>query len=434
MTVRRPPIDPAEVPLPRYMRVHWNSNSGETSYRAEASTRMRNAGFPVPYMSFGTDLQTALALYDAVWAPVLKNWNENAASIPVVDQKVYGSLEWFLDEYRGTERYKALSEATKKDYVGRVRCISGLVMKNNRFGGQQIGKIPLKWITEAVVDDLYAQHVVMTEIDEQGNEVVMTEIDEHGNEVESRRERTAKGNFEACRAVINALKRKYKHLLPDKENPFCGVHMPYSVDSPLPIPDPFLGRFTRRSDEKGLDSVSAIALYAFEFEVRATHFPSRTDVSDFRGPNHEDEIFVRAEKVGKSAYFYLENDDGELLYPKLTERLTKLKGDRKTGPMFLCERADKTRVWRPRELRAVIKEICEEAGLPPLNLSQFRKGGLSESGRAGLTPGQITSQSLHDNWHILQKHYIDNNAESAMAGQEKRLEYRRKKARRGSTS
>jgi hypothetical protein len=419
MKLRPQTIFQSEVPLPPYMRTHWNPNSGVTHYRVEASTRMRDAGFPVRYMSLGTDLGRALAMYDEHFAPVLKNWKESAASIPVVDQKVYGSLEWWLDEYLKTERYKNLAERTKQDYVGRIRRICRFNMKTSRFAGQQFGKIPIKWITEAVVDDLYSEFVVTVG------------IDEHGNEVEIRRNRTAKLDFEACRAMINALKRKFKHLLPDKANPFCGVYMPYRANSPLPVAHPWLARFIRKSDEKGLHSVSAIALFCFELEARVTHFPYKMGVSDFRGPNHEDEIFVRAEKVHKSAYFYLENDDGEPLYPQLTARLTKLKGDRTTGPMFLCERADKTRTWKPDELRAVVEEICTDADLPPLNLSQFRKGGLSESGKAGLTPAQITSQSQSGSWAVLQKSYIENNAESAMAGQEKRLHYRGKKAKRG---
>jgi hypothetical protein len=407
---------PALLP---YMRYH-ESRTGQTFFRVEVSTRMRRAGFPVPYLSLGTDLERALAIYNERVAPLLEAWTEKGAAIEVDnDSSTYGSLEWWHAQYKNTERYRALAGTTKADYDARIRrCCSHLV-KSGRFAGQRFGSIPTKWITEADADDFYAEYVVKLKTDEEGNVV------------EERRQRTAKLDLEALRAMVNALRRKYRHLLHEKTNPFAGMFMPYRGKSPIPAIHPWLARFVRTSDAKGLMSVSAIVVFLWELKARPTHTPYKMKVTDFRGPNHEDQVYVVSDKTHQCGWFWLENDDGQPLYPALTQRLAALKGKRSTGPMFLCERAEKPRPWKPAELRAVVAEICHEAGLPHLTLSQFRKGGLAEAGEAGLSEWQIVSQSLHLEPGRVLKHYLQRNAETAMGGQELTLKYRAKKAKRG---
>jgi integrase len=143
-------------------------------------------------------------------------------------------------------------------------------------------------------------------------------------------------------------------------------------------------------------------------------------------------VHVKSHKTHQNAYFYLFDDDGEVLYPMLTKRLDELKGDRTSGLLFVSERSEpgKARAWTVSELREVVAEICKEAGLPHLTLSQFRKGGLSEAGAAGLSTSQIMSQSLHLTEEAVQM-YIDKNAEVAMGGQQLRLKYRGKLQKRG---
>lgn len=404
--------------LPSYMR-HHESPTGEIFFRLEVSTRMRLAGFPLPYLSLGTDLDQALAIYRERVAPLLAAWREKGTAIEVdSNNPTYGSLDWWRAQYKSSERYKALSKTTKGDYDNRIRRCCSHVLKSGRFAGQRFGSIPTQWITEADADDFYAEYVIRMK------------ADDDGNIVEARRERTAKLDLETLRAMVNALSRKYKHLLHDKSNPFAGMFMPYRVDSPAPAVHPWLARFVRTSDAKGLKSLSAIVLFLWELKARPTHTPYKMQVSDFRGPNHEDQVYVVSDKTHQCAWFWLENDDGQPLYPALTKRLEALKGERTTGPMFLCERAENPRPWRPTELRAAVAEICTEAGLPPLTLSQFRKGGLAEAGEAGLSEWQIVSESLHLNPRVL-THYLQRNAETVVGGRELTLKYRAGKAKRG---
>lgn len=410
-----------DVPLPPYLRAHWNEGSSVIHYRIDVSTRMRQNDFPIRSMRLGTDLHRALAIYDAQFAPILAAWKENASALAVDRKPVFGSLEWMHVEYKKTERYKALSATSSSGYDKSIRRCCNHVMLKGRFAGQLFGRIPVRWITEDDADAFYAEYVVKVRTDGEGKKTV------------GRRERTAKLDVETLRAMINALMRKHKNLLYDKTNVFSGVFMPYRVVSPVPVPLEWLARFIRASDRKGLNSVSAIVLYAWELLARVTHFPFEMHVDHFRGPNHEDELFVDAEKVHESGWFDLWNDDDELMYPALTERLAKLKGNRfgEEEPLFLSERSDRTRPWKPTELRAVIAEICEDAKLPKLTLSQFRKGGMAEANLAGLTPAEFVATSMHKDYATVKKHYTQRSPELAAAGQAKRLGLRRKKAKRG---
>jgi hypothetical protein len=99
--------------------------------------------------------------------------------------------------------------------------------------------------------------------------------------------------------------------------------------------------------------------------------------------------------------------------------------------MFLSERSDRARPWTPAELRAVIREICDDAKLPRLTLSQFRKGGIAEANLAGLTPAEFVATSMHKNYGTVTKHYTQRSPELAAAGQGKRLCLRGRKAKRG---
>ncbi|MEH2515333.1 integrase [Bradyrhizobium sp. AZCC 1610] len=172
--------------------------------------------------------------------------------------------------------------------------------------------------------------------------------------------------------------------------------------------------------------------YSTNFEARISHFPHKMTVNDYRGPHHEEEVFVRAEKVDRERYFLLHDDNGKPLYPALIQRLDKLKANRTSGPLFVCEESTpgEPRAWTSGKLNRVVSDICKEAGLPHLTLTQFRKGGLTESGTAGLTTTQIMSQSIHLTEQTVQI-YLEKNQEVAMEGQKLRLRWRRKKAKRG---
>jgi len=416
------PVAYEDPPLPPYMRVHENKRSGLVHFRCEASTRMRGDGFPLPYLSLGTDLHQALSNYDAQFAPVLKAWRENAAAVALDLEPVLGSLEWAYVEYKKTERYEALADETKVSYGKSIRRCCKYVSKTGRFAGQRFGTVPVAWMTEADVDNFYSEYVRKTEIDDKGNETV------------EKRSGMARNDIQTLRTMLNALKRKHPNLvLHNKGNSFAGVFMPHEAESPPPVALEWLAPFVRTADRKGLESVSAIVLYCWELEVRVSHFPYKMVCDHFKGPNHEDEIFVDAEKVKDKGWFKLQDDDGNMMYPALTERLTKQKGNRYgKEPLFLSELSERTRPWRPAELRAAIKEICKDAGLPPLSLSQFRKGGMEEAHLAGLTPAEFVATSMHANFGTVLKHYTKkHNPELAMNGQSKRIDLRGKKSKRG---
>jgi hypothetical protein len=402
--------------LPAYVRWH-ESPSGDIYYRIEVSTRMRNAGFPIPYFSLGTRYDEAMETYDREFRPVLKAWKESKSSITVEAGPVYGSLRWALTIWKSRRRWRALSKRSQGTYEDAILRLSDHTVRGGRFAGTAFGDLPLKAISEGFADDVYEEYVYV--------------VDKDGNVTDVERPGMARQDFQTARTMINVIKRKYKHLLFEGGNVFEGMDMPHRKVGRAPVTDPQLARFLRGADRKNLGSVAAIALYGYEMFGRAESFPFKATVDYFRSPGHEHEIFVSQQKVGKTSWFDLFNDEGEPLYPELIKRLTKLKGRRKEGALFPCERAatGQIRPWRKAELSEAIKEICEAEGLPPLVLSQFRKGGLTESGEAGLTTSQIMAASMHtveDTVHI----YIEKNKEVAAGGQQKRLAYRERKARR----
>lgn len=402
--------------LPPYVRWH-EATSGDIYYRLEVSTRMRKAGFPIPYYPLGTRYDEAMETYNREIRPVLKNWKESKSSIAVDAGPVYGSLRWALAEWQTRRRWRALSKRSQGTYEDAILRLSDHTLRGGRFAGSGFGDLPLKAMSEGFVDDVYEEYVYV--------------VDKDGNVTDVERPGMAKQDFQTARTMINVIKRKFKHLLFEGGNVFEGMDMPHRKVGRVPVTGPQLARLLRGADRKNLESVAGIALYGYDMYGRAEDFPFNATVDYFRSLGHEHEIFVSQEKVSKSRWLDLFNDEGDPLYPELIKRLTKLKGRRKEGTLFPCERATagQIRPWRKADLSKAIKEICEAEGLPPLVLSQFRKGGLTEAGEAGLTTSQIMAGSMHtveDTLHI----YIEKNKEVAAGGQQKRLAYRERKARR----
>lgn len=408
-------MNTSETPaLPAYVR-HHESPSGKIHYRFEASTRMRQAGFPIPYMRLGTDLEAAFVTYESAIEPVLNSWQAKRLEISIETTAIPGTLTWMHQEFQKTLRFKAVSPITKSNYNNAIRRCCNYVMPTGRFAGQRFGDIPMNRITAPDADDFYAAYLV-----------IGTTIDADGNTVEILRPGAAKYDVETLRTMVNEVSRRYEQLLHKRTNPFRRMHMPHHPKGAPPVVYEWLIRFLEEADARGLWSVSAIVLFCWETMVRVSHFPYTMTVADFRGPNHENQVRVVAHKVRKEAYFYLENRQGKPLYRELSKRLAKLKGKRTSGPLFVCERSEPNhpRPWRVRELRKVVAEICAAARIPHCTLTQFRTGGLTESGEAGLSPWQIMSQSLHDDPNTL-KRYIERNARLAMGGRERRIDYRR---------
>ncbi|MEZ2144904.1 hypothetical protein AAE026_21830 [Bradyrhizobium sp. DN5] len=409
-----------QTALPPYVRHHWSESKQMTFFRFEASTKMRKDGFPITGLSLGTDLTTALATYDSEVLPLLEARRQNGLAIPVESGPLYGTLEWLSRKYEATVRFKNLVKITQKTYVNSIRRCCNHVMQKGPLAGKRFGDVPMIQITPALVDDFYEEYLFVTD------------IDQNGKPVQRKRSRTAKDDIHNLRAMVNGTKRKHAHLLHKGVNPFEGAYMPHRSKGAPAVTIPQLATFVRASDRKGLFSVSAIALFAWEMEARVSHFPYKMTVNEYRGLHHEAEVFVRAEKINQERYFLLHDDDGKPLYPALMQRLDELKANRTSGPLFACERSapDKPRPWSRKRLYETVAKICEEGGLPHLTLTQFRKGGLTESGTAGLTTTQIMSQSIHLTEQAVQI-YLEKNQEVTMGGQKRRLRWRRRKAERG---
>lgn len=406
--------------LPPYVRHHWSKSKRMVFFRFEASTKMRKEGFPIQYLSLGTDLTTALATYDSEVLPLLETRGHNALVIPVEDGPTYGTLSWACQTYEKTTRFQNLAKTTQDGYRKSNRAGCNHVMRSGPYAGHKFGDIPLLKITPALVDSFYDEFLFVLERDKSGKSVTR------------KRSATAAGCVHNLRAAVNGIKRRYGHILHNEVNPFEGVYAPHKKKGPPAVTLPQFATFVRAADRKGLFSVSAIALFAWEMEARISHFPYKMTVNDYRGLHHETEVFVRAEKVHEERYFLLHDDDGKLLYPALTQRLDKLKGYRASGALFVCEESapDKPRPWTKARLYKAVADICKESGLPHLTLTQFRKGGLTESGTAGLTTTQIMSQSIHLTEQAVQI-YLEKNQEVTMGGQKRRLRWRRRKAERG---
>lgn len=407
-----------EVVLPPYVRVHF-SKSGNAYFRFEASTKMRSSKFPISSLPLGTDFTAAIERYSRDVLPLLKTWRQNREAIPINDGPLYGTLSWAFEMYKQTMRYRHLAESTKGTNVNSIRRCCNYVMQNGVFAGRRLGDIPIQKLTPTFADDFYEEYLV-------------TKMDKDGNPLHKKRSRLARNDIQTLRTMLNAIKRRYGHLLHNGTNPFEGIYMPHRAKKALGVNLPQLAAFVRTADKMGLSSVSAIVLFAWEMQARVTHFPFDAKVEDYRSKFRRDEIFVRAEKVDDAAYFALFNDDGEPLYPALIQRLDALKGERTTGPLFVRDKSDSDQptTWSPTPLRKAMAAICRAAGLPNLTLTQFRTGGLTESGSAGLTTTQIMSQSLHKLEQTVQI-YIDRNQEVTKEGQTRRLNWRCNKAKRG---
>lgn len=404
--------------LPEYMRSHWSASKQQTFYRFEASTKMREAGFPVPTMPLGTNLRTALARYERELLPVLQGWWDRSA-IVVEAGPAYMTMDWALERYEQTLQFRNTREVTQiNNRYGALRCCRH-VMQAGPWAGIRFGCIPVPEITTALADQLYEEYLY-------------TKTHADGSTVREKRSRVARNDMHILTTMLNAIERKYEDLFYKGANPFAGLRTWHKAKGPRGANLAELAAFVRTADAMNLRSVSAIVLYAWEFHARVSHFPYSARVEDYRSKFHEDEIFVRAEKVDDERYFSLVNDDGELLFPALTERLDEMTEKRATGPLFVWEEspAGRPEPWPLKRLQETVVEICEKAGMDRLTLRQFRKGGLTESGNAGLTTTEIMSISMHKTEQTVQI-YTEKNQAVAAEAQEKRLRFRQKKLKRG---
>jgi len=405
------------VALPPYVRVHI-SERGRTYFRFEASTKMRSNKFPISSLPLGTDLAAAIDKYNREVLPHLDDWRQNRLIAPIQDGPLYATLSWASETYKKTIRYQHLAEITKKTNDRAIVRTCRHVIQSGIFAGQRFGDVPLSELTPALADQFYEEYLV-------------TKTDKDGKTSYKERSPLARNDIRILRTMLNAINRKHGRLF-HNENPFKGIFMPHKAKGPAAVNLLQLATFVRTADMMGLSSISAIVLYAWEMQARVSHFPFEAKVEHYRPEGHGDEILVRAEKVGDERYFRLFDDDYEPLYPALIQRLDALKRNRTSGPLFVCEQSASghPEAWKCDDLRKAIAGICKAAGLPNLTLTQFRTGGLTEAGAAGLTTTQIMSQSMHKNEQTVQI-YIEKNQEVTLQGQTLRLKWRRNKARRG---
>jgi len=404
--------------LLEYMRSHWSPTRRQTFYRFEASTKMRSAGFPMPYASLGTNLRNALAKYEREVLPLLEAWWERGA-VSVETGPAYKTLEWALKQYETTIQFQGNALKTQMGNRHTISVCCRHVIQTGPWAGVRFGAIPIPEITPALVDQFYVEYL-------------HTKTNRDGSTVNEKRSRQARNAMHILSTMLNAIKRKHENLFYKDVNPFLGLRTVHKPKGPRAANVAELTAFVRTADSMNLRSVSAIVLYAWELHARVSHFPYCAVVGDYRGRFREDEIFVRAEKVSDERYFFVVNDEGKVLFPALVERLDELKGQRSTGPLFVCENShpDRPEAWVPKKLNKAIAMVCKNAKMDHLTLAQFRKGGLTESGSAGLTTTQIMSMSMHKTEEVLHV-YTEKNQEVAMGAQEKRLAFRVKKSKRG---
>lgn len=354
---------------------------GRYSFSWEAPLPARKGGFLPKFEKLGFD-PAAANLRGAELNERLNEWRASKNCVVIEKHPwPYGSVGWYSEEFVKLckRRSRNLRPRTQVYYAKTLRAVCVHRFRNGEFEGLHLGDVPVSQVTEALADYLYDETFCVEE------------LDDDGQKVERERHWMANDYVECLRLLFNKMCRtKLGSKVFPARNPFAGMGLRKPKSHTLAATPEQLLDFMREADRRGLPSLAALAYSHYRLFGRAESLPFDLRVEHYRPADRPFDVLVHHNKNDVHTWLRLFDDRGRPIFPDLVERLDRLKADRTTGPLFAREGSVDAdgigKPWTLKQIRADAHKICEEiTTLPLLTMRNFRKGGMTEAGAAGLT-------------------------------------------------
>lgn len=394
---------------PRYTRSKMMAD-GSLSWFWEPPTKFRKQGCKLEASPLGSDMLRAFEQAHRLNS-ALDAWRQGRdADMPAR----HGTLDWVFELYRTDRSYRAIGEATRKEYERAMRRVGGHKLKDGSLLGQRAA---LK-VTPIVVDKLYDRFV------EQG----LT--------------RQAELAMTVCKLAWNVAKRKSKDV--PSENPFENVYKGRRVrqrTTPATLEE--LNAFCETAVDLDYIELAFAARVCWELLTRPEDVFYRMTWDHWRPHSMPQQAFGLSGKNGAGQWYMLDEIDpqtGELhfFYPELEHYALMLAGrGRKGDLMVMYPKGVRKRSNATAETPWVgydqsfwakkVREIREKAGLGDhIAMKAFRHGGATELGDAELPDTWAQALSRHKHRGTLD-HYIHRTDTQTILATRKRIAYRRAK-------
>jgi hypothetical protein len=384
--------------IPKYVREHKWTDGITSSWHWAAPGPAIAAGFMPDYEVLGTDHVTAFPVAKGYFAK-LQEFRANPGSL-LIDHKagpVVGTMFWlkdtYVDEHRGLE---LLKEITINFYERSLQAACNHVFRGGPYQGSRLGDIPVD-----EVDRKLAKQFRREFLPRPGQEA--TEEDLSDEYVPPSRKRAKRIRQTYTRHVINTLRSahnemqdEYPEWIPEA-NPWIKMRMKVSQGRTPTATPAMTKQFVLMANSIGESSVGYLIMVAHVWLDRAKCLPTELTIEDYRPSYRPDEVRVYQSKQDKYIWMPLKDVNGKLYFPRLTKRLDALKKQMRSGPLIPARIVNGVgEPWTPDTLSTKIRKICDLCGFPKnISLRSFRKGGIVQSGEAGLTHTQIKGQTGH---------------------------------------
>jgi hypothetical protein len=368
--------------------------NGGVGYYWNPPLRDTRAGFKIGREAVGSDYSAAVDRANFLNNYLLA-WRKDRNVVPDLDLSArFGTVDWWIERFMQTNAYKDLSDRSKQDYREALNRLADLNtdLTDARTGKRgRVGELPVASLSPAAVDKLY-------------------EMLRSGGAI-----RQANYPIDVARRAWRVVARTYpsEFLIPNPSNPrdrialnpFVGLERAQSDGTTLPATREQAYALSEALAGLGHPALGAVPIICLELLQRPENvLAGYLSWTDYRPPKRPLEIRIDHKKTKRSIWQPLEDEEGQLLYPKLEAYLKRVP--RLGVPIVLFEplRGPKNpdtglrtpRLYSFEHARHLVQKARKAAGLPAhVTFAACRHGGMTELGDAGLTESQVMALSAH---------------------------------------
>lgn len=385
-----------EVDWPRHM-ISKRLASGATAFYWEAPNKDVALGFTLRPEALGTvysaarDRALILNAHLTAWrtgrADAGKSINETARA---------GTIDWWIETYQRSKRFKKLSPRSQSDYVkalGRLADLETKLQDAETGRPRRVGELPLSSLSAEAVDKLYDKL--------RGPDESITRQANYTADVARVAWKTV-ARLHPGLFLIPVQTHKGVDMLPI--NPWIGLTRVTSTDTAKPATRAEAYALADALDKMGHPALAVAALAAFEWHQRPINIlAGHLAWTHWRPARRPDAVEVDHHKTGERVWLPLEAYDPDagamkMFFPELEARIRALP---RLGIPMVMFRPQRGTVKTPRcysepYAQHLVQRARTKAKLPThVTLEACRHGGMTELGDSELTENQVMAVSGH---------------------------------------
>lgn len=356
-------------------------SDGRIAYYWTPQRRDAAAGFKLKAEALGHDYAQAKLRADDLNRH-LDDWRRGKGEERDLDaQPGFGTLDWLVERYKRSRAWQRVSPKVQAHYV----YIMQLALDLKRKSGKRVGEALLTQIDAATVDRVYE----------------LLQVGPRG-----RRLRVATMAMMRLGRAWDVVARLHPQDVPNA-NPFRGVVLDHGNNTARPALREEAFALHQALLDAGEPHLAAVPLICFEWHQRPENvLTGSLSWTDWRPADRPNFVRIQHAKTGEEIWQPLIDEDGEPLFPELTDYLDSLvrlgvpvvlmrpKRNRRDGGGRLAK--PPAVLFTLREARARVRKAARAAGLPDwLTLAACRHGGMTELGDAGATEAEVMASSGH---------------------------------------